>query len=101
VAPSELLIDAERANFAPAAAVAAALHHPDRQLICVTTTEPALDVIERLGCSIVTVNLGPMPTRVGGMATVMARDEATLRATVDRFIRQKRAALIDASTLEG
>src|SRR5262249_27429730 len=39
VAPSELLIDAERANFAPAAAVAAALHHPDRQLICVTTTE--------------------------------------------------------------
>jgi acetolactate synthase-1/2/3 large subunit len=101
VAPNELLMDAELADVAPAAAAAAALHHPDRHVICVTTTPPALDVMERLACSIVTISLGPVPALVGGMATAIARDDATLRATLDRFIRRKEAVLIDASSIEG
>ena len=99
VAPNELLIDAELPDFASAAAVASALHHADRQVICVTST-PALDAIERLACSIVTVSLGPVPASRGGVATVTARDEATLRVALDRFVRQKGPVLVDASSIE-
>ena len=88
VAPNELLIDAELPDFASAAAVASALHHADRQVICVTST-PALDAIERLACSIVTVSLGPVAASRSGVATVTARDEATLRVALDWFVRQK------------
>jgi len=101
VAPNELLIDGELPDFAPSAAVAAALHHPDRQVICVTTAATAaLSVIERLALSIVTVSLSPVQgLAAGGIATATARDEPMLRASLDRAVRHRGAALIDASNI--
>ena len=101
VAPNELLIDLDVPEFPPAAAAAAALQHPDRQVICVTTAPQAiLGVIEGLASSIVIVSVSPVPgPAVGRIATVTARDEPMLRAVLGRIARQREPALVDASNI--